>query len=262
MSRFQHLILSFWRKDQGLGMIEAAVALPVFLLFAFGVMEFGNMYMSYSQSREIANDVGQYLQANPAASSADLQNFVANLELGRLASIQDVQANPIFQRLKIKSQTTMMTAQQFDGFCASGGQNWSNPWPNNAPNLYYIHVCHSFNYKFITPLSKLTGGALPETKTIRTKAITSTYPKITCPAGFFINNNSGRAECTKLTTPCPSGQYMVGLKGANPVCKTPKVTVAPSGRIGSSTNDCWGNNVMVGIAGDKDAWCAPISVGW
>jgi Flp pilus assembly protein TadG len=264
MSRFQHVILSFWRKDQGLGMIEAAVALPVFLLFAFGVIEFGSMYMEYSQSREIANDVGQYLQANPEASSSDLELFVTRLELGRLVQHKNTLTNnPVFPRLKIKSQTTIMTAQQFDAFCASGGKDWSNPWANNANNLYYIHICHPFSYRFITPLSKLTGGALPETRTIRSKAVVSTYPTLTCPAGSFVNNNSGRPECTTLDAPCNPGEYLVGVRGTTGVCETPFVTVAPQGNTTSnSTNDCWGETVMVGMQDARHVNCAPMSVGW
>jgi Flp pilus assembly protein TadG len=62
MSRFKHLWLSFWHKDQGLGMIEAAVTLPLFLIITFGVIEFGNMFMARYQARDVADVVADYLK--------------------------------------------------------------------------------------------------------------------------------------------------------------------------------------------------------
>jgi hypothetical protein len=260
MSRLKQLLLSFWCKDQGLGMVETAVTLPLFLLLTFGVMEFGSMYMNRYHARDIADAVGDYLQANPSASTTDLENFLAGLGLGTLKNIN---AGDVYAKIKIKSATMMMTDQQLDQLCETGGKSWTNPWPNGVLNRYYIHICYPYTHKSVTPLPKLTGGVMPETRIIRGAAVTSTYPMITCPAGQFINNSNGKPECTQLDAPCPSGQYLAGVIGTSGVCKTPKVTVAPKGKTTSKdTNDCWGDTVMVGIKDKRHVGCAPIVVGW
>jgi hypothetical protein len=263
------MILSFWRKDQGLGMIETAVALPLFLVFTFMVIDFGNLYLTYTQSRDFANEVGRFLQANPSISPADLESFVGNIERASISTQRDTSST--LSRLKIQSEKTMKTDTQFDALCQSNVKTWSNPWPNNEPYLYYIHVCHSFDYTLITPLSRLSGGVIPETRTIRAKAIVSAYPPVTCPDGYFINNNSGRPECTKLTTPCPTGQYLVGVNGTTPICKTPIVYRDPSNskskyRPVIDTSDCSDadNSVQVGFSPHhaKPVWCGDLKVKW
>ena len=177
MSRFKHLWLSFWRKDQGLGMIETAITLPLFLIITFGVIEFGNMFIARYQARDVANSVADYLKSKPSATSNDLQNFVTNLGFGTLKNTKSGGENNIFTKIKIKSEKTMKTAAQFDALCAGGAvKDLSNPWlsdgdANNDNNPYYIHVCYPYTYNNITPLSTLTADALPRTKTFNNKAL-------------------------------------------------------------------------------------------
>jgi hypothetical protein len=254
MRRFRHLWLSFCRKDQGLGMIEAAVTLPLFLLITFGLMEFGSMFLSRYQVRDVADVVGDYLQANPSASSADLQAFVGGLGLGVLKNTDTDQVNNIFDKIKIQAKTTPMTEAEFDTLCSGTAKDWANPWMGGEYKMYYIHVCYPYTYTFITPLSGLTGGALSETKSLRGKAIAATYPIVTCPAGQFVSNNNGRPVCTQINATCPDGQYMVRLVGNVPACVKPSMTWGSRYRPGASETDCMDNDssVQVGMSGCGD----------
>jgi hypothetical protein len=210
MSRLKHLWLSFWRKDHGLGMIEAAVTLPLFLMITFGVIEFGNMYIARYQSRDVASTVGDYLQANPSASSADLQTFVINLGFGSLKNTGPGEDNSVFATIKIQSGRTMLTAAQFDALCSGGDvKNWANPWlggdPADDQNDYYIHVCYPYTYNTITPLPDLTVQAIPETKTMNSKALA--YITV--------------AQIISISE-CPEGQYMTGIRNNLPICRASK----------------------------------------
>jgi hypothetical protein len=211
MFRFKQLWVSFWRKDQGLGMIEAAITLPLFLLITFGVIEFGNMFLQRYQTRDVANDVADYLQANPSASSADLQTFVTNLGLGTLKNTGPDQDNSVYTKIRIKSEKTMMTAAQFDAMCAGADKNWANPWVGgdaaDDKNPYYIHVCYPYSYKTVTPLPKLMAGGMEETKILKGKAMA------------YINTTTGSDGGTPVADmSCPSGQMVTGFTGGQPVC--------------------------------------------
>jgi hypothetical protein len=215
MSRFKQVWLSFWRKNQGLGMIEAAITLPLFLMITFGVVEFGNMYMARYQARDVASSVGDYLQGNPSASSADLQTFVTNLGFGSLKNTGPDQENNVFAKIKIQSEKTMLTAAQFDTLCSGGGvKNWANRClggdPADDKNDYYIHICYPYTYNTITPLSDLTAGTIAETKTMNSKALA--YITKECPAGQALTSAgvcvvtipSGAVVAFYLTA-CPAG---------------------------------------------------------
>ncbi len=216
MSRFKQVWSSFWRKDQGLGMIEAAILLPLFLIITFGVMEFGNMYMTRYQARDVASSVGDYLQANPSASSADLQTFVTNLGFGSLKNTGSGEENNVFAKVKIKSEKTMMTAAQFDALCSGGNvKSYANPWlggdPADDKNDYYIHICYPYAYNTITPLPDLTAGAIPETKTMNNKALAYITKEMSCPDGQVMQSfTGGSATCVARDNDylCQPGQTL------------------------------------------------------
>jgi hypothetical protein len=225
MSRFKQVWVSFFRQSQGFGMIETAILLPLFLIITFGVMEFGNMYMARYQARDVASSVGDYLQANPSASSEDLQTFVTNLGFGSLKNTGSGEENNVFAKIKIQSGKTMMTAAQFDTFCGNGGKNWANPWlggdPADDKNDYYIHICYPYTYKTITPLPDLTGGAISETKTINNKALAYITKEMSCPDGQVLQSSTGgSATCVARdgNDSCASGQTLEKIVDGNPVC--------------------------------------------
>ena len=226
MSRLKHLWVSFWRKDQGLGMIEAAITLPLFLMITFGVIEFGNMFMARYQSRDVASAVGDYLQANPLASSADLQTFVTNLGFGSLKNTGPGQDNNVFAKIKIKSEKTMLTAAQFDALCSGGNvKSYANPWlggdPADDKNDYYIHICYPYTYNTITPLPDLTVQAIPETKTLNSKALAYITKEMSCPDGQVLQSfTGGAATCVARDRnySCSSGQTLEKIIDGNPVC--------------------------------------------
>jgi len=236
MSRFKQLWLSFYRQNRGFGMIEAAILLPLFLIITFGVMEFGNMYMARYAARDVASSVGDYLQGNPSASSADLQNFVTNLGFGSLKNTGTGEGNNVFAKIKIQSEKTMKTAAEFDTLCSGGGKNWANPWLGGSTaddkNDYYIHICYPYTYNTITPLPELTVGAVPETKTMNNKALAYITKEVSCPDGQVLQSfTGGSATCVARDRnySCASGQTLEKIVDGNPVCvaKDGEYTCAP-----------------------------------
>jgi len=207
-------------------MIEAAIMLPLFLMITFGVMEFGNMYMARYQARDVASSVGDYLQANPLASSGDLQTFVTNLGFGSLKNTGPGEGNNVFTTINIQSGKTMLTAAQFDTLCSGGGvKNWANPWLGgdaaDDKNDYYIHICYPYTYETITPLPDLTGGALPETKTMNNKALAYVTKEMSCPDGQVLQSfTGGSATCVARDRnySCASGQTLEKIVDGSPVC--------------------------------------------
>jgi hypothetical protein len=207
-------------------MIEAAILLPLFLVITFGVMEFGNMYMARYQARDVASSVRDYLQGNPSASSTDLQTFVTNLGFGSLKNTGPGEGNNVFAKINIQSGTTMMTAAQFDTLCSGGGvKNWANPWLGgdaaDDKNDYYIHICYPYTYNAITPLSNLTGGALPETMVMKSKALAYITKEMSCPDGQVLQSfTGGSATCVARDRnySCASGQTLEKIVDGNPVC--------------------------------------------
>jgi Flp pilus assembly protein TadG len=203
-------------------MIEAAIMLPLFLIITFGVMEFGNMYMNRYQVHDVAGAVADYLQANPGATmdtpNGGLTTFVENLGVG-LKNTTSGGENQISSKIKIKSATSIMTEAQFNALCSGGDvQSWGNPYladadTTNDKNPYYIHVCYPYTYNNITPLSGLSVGALPATKTLKGKAIA------------YANTNNGGGGGDNPNPPmvnvkCPAGQFMVGISNTSPLCES------------------------------------------
>ncbi len=236
MWRFKQVWSSFWRKDQGLGMIEAAILLPLFLIITFGVMEFGNMYMNRYQVHDVAGAVADYLQANPGATmdtpNGGLTMFVENLGVG-LKNTTSGGENQISSKIKIKSATSIQTEAQFNALCSGGDvQSWGNPHlldadVTNDQNPYYIHVCYPYTYNNITPLSGLSGGLLSGTKTLKGKAIA--YVNTNNGGGGGKNGNDGNTP-TIANIKCATGQVVVGIYNGSPLCED---LVADGGGVGS-----------------------------
>ena len=99
-ARFKQQCSVFFRGRSGFGAIEAAVALPIFLVILFGVIEFGNMFFSKNQVSDVAKSTADYLQSKPSASSADLKNFTISLGLGVLKGTGEGENNEISAKLR------------------------------------------------------------------------------------------------------------------------------------------------------------------
>ena len=245
MSCFKQVWLSFCRQNRGFGMIEAAITLPLFLMITFGVMEFGNMYMARYQALDVASSVRDYLQANPSASSGDLQTFVTNLGFGPLKNTGTGDGNNVFATIKIQSEKTMMTAAQFDALCSGSAKNWANPWlggdPADDKNDYYVHICYPYTYNTITPLPALTMGMIPSTRTMDSKVLAYISKEMSCPNGQVPQSvTGGSATCVARdgNYSCASGQTLEKIVDGNPVCvaKDGDYTCA-SGQVLSEVKD-------------------------
>jgi hypothetical protein len=99
-ARFNNACQNFCKNLGGFGAIEAAIALPIFLVILFGVIEFGNMFFSKNQVSDVAKSTADYLQSKPSASSADLKNFTISLGLGVLKGTGEGENNEISAKLR------------------------------------------------------------------------------------------------------------------------------------------------------------------
>ena len=79
MGCFKQVWLSFYRQNRGFGMIETALLLPIFLMFAFAVIDFGN-YMIVKNRIVSANQaIASAIQNNPTMSETEFNTIVLNL---------------------------------------------------------------------------------------------------------------------------------------------------------------------------------------
>jgi hypothetical protein len=113
--------------------------------------------------------------------------------------------NNVYDKITIKSEKTMKTAAEFDALCnAAAVKAWTNPFlsdsdASNDNNPYYIHICYRYTYNAITPLSNLTGGGLPKTKVMKSKALAYiAIEKPTCEANHvLVSKEDGEWKCAK-----------------------------------------------------------------
>jgi hypothetical protein len=186
------------------------------------------MFMARYQARDVADVVADYLKSKPSATSGDLQAFVTNLGFGTLKNTESGGENNVYDKITIKSEKTMKTAAEFDALCnAAAVKAWTNPFlsdsdASNDNNPYYIHICYRYTYNAITPLSNLTGGAVPKTMVMKNKALAYIAPSSFGGAGGG------------LSMSCPTAQVMTGFNNGSPVCSE-----SPGSTTASTTATAW-----------------------
>ena len=80
-------IRAFWRDRGGATAIEFGVALPVFLLFTIGLIEFSRILWTNNALQLAADEAGRYVIANPAATTDQIQTYAT----GKLVSVDPAQ---------------------------------------------------------------------------------------------------------------------------------------------------------------------------
>ena len=82
MSRLKPLWVSFWRKDQGLGMIEMALLMPMFLMFTFAIIDFGNYMIVKNRVVNATNAIATAIENNPTMTTSaynDLDSVLSKI---------------------------------------------------------------------------------------------------------------------------------------------------------------------------------------
>lgn len=64
------------RDGRGTAAVEFAILVPIFLLFIFGIFEFGRMFWTQNTLQFAADETGRYAMAHATATSSDLTSFL------------------------------------------------------------------------------------------------------------------------------------------------------------------------------------------
>jgi len=80
-------IRAFLRDRCGAAAVEFGIALPVFLLFTIGLIEFGRILWTDNALQFAADEAGRYAIANPAATTDQIQIYAT----GKLVSVDPTQ---------------------------------------------------------------------------------------------------------------------------------------------------------------------------
>jgi Flp pilus assembly protein TadG len=88
-SRVLRRHIQFWRSERGGALVELAVVLPVLVLIAIGVMDYGRVYytsVTVANAARAGAEWGAYGRAGSSTADADIQNFakIEGAEAGTL----------------------------------------------------------------------------------------------------------------------------------------------------------------------------------
>ncbi len=243
MSRFKQVWLSFWRKDQGIGMIETALLLPIFLMFVFAVIDFGNRMVVKNRMVSAAQAVASAIQNNPTMSEEDLEKVKAT-SLGDIAPFSGYAIWTSKTPPTVDSSPEQDDATFLNGIIQGAGSSfWSqnditNPWladadPSNDNNAYYVSVFLYKGIHFLTPLPKMLGftpattagfGVSAEHPNGGKTAQVFTFVTLnnaSCPADQVLQSKTGGlATCVPRDNnyACAAGQTLEKIIDGNPVC--------------------------------------------
>jgi len=232
MGCFKQVWLSFWRKDQGLGMIETVILLPIFLMFAFAVMDFGNYLIVKNRIVSANQAIASAIQNKPTISKSDLQIVVQN-SLGDLdkpwtgTMVWASKTPPSSNEVKLGNDSWWLI------------RDYENPWlsdgdPSNDNNAYYVGVFTWRGVPFLTPLPKMLGlamGSVGDTDNISGDAphgrkgapafTILTLNNASCPADKVLQSmTGGAATCVPRDRnySCAKGQTLQKIVDGKAVC--------------------------------------------
>lgn len=76
MERLTNHIITYLRQTRGASAIEFAIVLPVYLLFLFGIIEFGYIFWGYATLEYGTSYGARYAYVHPTSSSSTLQTVI------------------------------------------------------------------------------------------------------------------------------------------------------------------------------------------
>ena len=230
---------SFLRRIDGFGMIETVVVFPLFLVMFFGMMEFGWMYMKRYVVADAATGIASAIRDQPKITTTALNTYTNSFDTGVLGLSN---AGSTFN-VNTQSFKTIPTAGQVEALCTYGSNaktwKYNNPWlggsTNDDNNAYYVAVCVTHEYNYLTKLIPVTLGlsstAKKQLKSTSVVAIDSnlpvcaagkqpvaqadgTYNCVSCPANQIINS---AGLCVNSTITCPAGQFLTSAGSCSAV---------------------------------------------
>jgi Flp pilus assembly protein TadG len=242
MGCFKQVWSSFWRKNQGIGMIETVILLPIFLMFAFAVMDFGNYLIVKNRIVSANQAIASAIQNNPTMTVSDLNVVIQN-------SLGDLWFNASgdyigYTGVAIWTSTTVPTPTSAPGWGSGAAweqRNITSPWlsdsdPSNDNNAYYVGLFVWRGVPFLTPLPRLLGfeegvttgfhdavdgeGA-PNGRKVADSFTFITLNNASCPDGQVLQSmTGGAATCVPRDNnyACESGQTLEKIVDGNPVC--------------------------------------------
>jgi hypothetical protein len=250
MGCFKQVWSSFWRKNQGIGMIETAILLPIFLMFAFAVIDFGN-YLIVKQRIVSANQaIASAIQNNPTMTTSATWGAASDLQTVIQNSLGDLWFNASGDYIGYTgvsiwaSQTppSLSTAPSGPGMWTI--MDITNPWlsdgdPSNDNNAYYVGVRLWRGVPFLTPLPKLLGFASGVTPNFgdsaESQAQGAPHGRIGAESFTFVTVNGGSCPADQVLQSmaggvvtcvprdnnysCPSGQSLRGIINGLPYCQ-------------------------------------------
>lgn len=86
-ARRRNRIRAFLRDRCGATAVEFGIALPVFLLFTIGLIEFSRILWTNNALQLAADEAGRYAIANPTATTDQIQTYAT----GKLVSVDPTQ---------------------------------------------------------------------------------------------------------------------------------------------------------------------------
>jgi Flp pilus assembly protein TadG len=252
MSRFKQVWSSFRRKDQGFGMIETALFLPMLLMFVFAVIDFGNYMIVKNRVVNATNAIATAIENNPTMTTSaynDLNSVLSKIiatNMGEMTnkdgtsiaiwSSKDVPENP--RKTKIPGTEDKDANYQFTL------RNLENPWlkdndRSNDNNPYYVGVYVWRANPWLTPLPRLLKlndvvdptniyGDAPYGRKGADAFIAVTLNNTTCPDGQVLQTvKGGTATCVARDAnySCPSGQFVTSSNNGIPTCSAPPTPI-------------------------------------
>jgi hypothetical protein len=266
-------------------MIEMALLMPMFLMFTFAIIDFGNYMIVKNRVVSATNAIATAIENNPTMTTStynDLDSVLSKIiatNMGEMTdkagtsiaiwSSKDVPENP--RKTRIPGTEDKDANYQFTL------RNLENPWlkdndKSNDNNPYYVGVYVWRANPWLTPLPRLLklndvvdpnniyGDAAYGRKGADAFiAVTLNNKNYTCPAGQTLRGIAdGKADCGVYMPPylCPEGEYLRGYQNGSPICKN--ITVSLENMTGPHERNCPSGQVMV-IA---NAYKSPFAAMW
>jgi hypothetical protein len=241
MGCFKQAWSSFWRKNQGIGMIETALLLPIFLMFAFAVMDFGNYLIVKNRIVSANHAIASAIQNNPTmttggwGSATDLEKVIQN-SLGDLWFKNGAYIG--HTGVAIWASKKVPIKYDIPNYGISPmweNRNITNPWlsdsdPSNDNNAYYVGVFIMRGVPWVTPLPKLLNlavadpdnneGTAPHGRKIAESFTFVTLNNASCPADQVLQSMAGGGvTCVpRDNSSCPAGQVLQSTTGGVVTC--------------------------------------------
>jgi hypothetical protein len=268
MGCFKQAWSSFWRKNQGIGMIETALLLPIFLMFAFAVMDFGNYLIVKNRIVSANQAIASAIQNNPTmttgawGSSTDLekviQNSLGNLWFNASGGYIGYTGVSIWTS---KTVPTVTSAPGWGSHAVWEQRNIKSPWlsdsdPSNDNNAYYVGVFVWRGVPFLTPLPKLLGfdGSTPGFgDSEESRGNGAPHGRKVADSFTVVTHRPSFGDVT-----CSNGQAIVGFSNGKFICGNAGNNYSFSCRVqtsigtagGAVSPACGPGEVLVGGGGD------------